>query len=34
MRKAAVLMAIVMLSSVLAGCTGGISDTEKDEQIA
>ena len=34
MRKAAVLMAIVMLSSVLAGCTGGSSDTEKDEQIA
>lgn len=34
MRKAAVLMAIVMLSSILAGCTGGGSDSEKDERIA
>ena len=34
MRKAAVLMAIVMLSSILAGCAGGSSDAEKDEQIA
>ena len=34
MRKAAVLMTIVMLSSILAGCTGGDSDSEKDEQIA
>ena len=34
MRKAAVLMTIVMLSSILAGCAGGDSDAEKDEQIA
>ncbi len=34
MRKAAVLMTIVMLSSTLAGCAGGGSGAEKDEQIA
>ena len=34
MRNVAVLMALLMLSSVLAGCAGSDSDSEKDERIA
>ena len=34
MRSVAVLMALVMLSSALAGCAGSGSDSDKNEQIA
>ena len=34
MRNVAVLMALLMLSSALAGCAGSDSDSEKDERIA